>query len=291
MNKSILILALMALISACKTEGVKKDNSKVEDVHIGRTAKVKDSKKLSATELLKPTKELAKVETDNGIRIKWFEKGNGASLQDGRVYQINYDVRLENGTLVDGNQLLNKDFLPFLVGFGLQTKGWDIAFRQLKVGDFVEIYLPSKMARGEKGIKGLIPPNAANVIHVRVGEEIAPSRIVDGTKVWLLQENKSVKKMAHLESEITFHYMVGTPSNPKYDISYRKEEPFTMRFSDNGIVKGLKKALLGSKRADKMWIVVPPSEAYGNKGLVDIVKPNESVFYDIIVLEVEDVKK
>jgi FKBP-type peptidyl-prolyl cis-trans isomerase len=56
-----------------------------------------------------------------------------------------------------------------------------------------------------------------------------------------------------------------------------------LRFSDFGIVKGLKKALINAKRSDKLWVVVPAEMAYGSKGLLDLVKPNEPVFYDIFV--------
>jgi FKBP-type peptidyl-prolyl cis-trans isomerase len=168
----------------------------------------------------------------------------------------------------------------------MQTKGWDIAFKKLRVGDFVEIVLPSNMARGKDGVKGLIPPNAVNIIHVRVLGVISPTRIIDGTKVWLLEENQSNKLRATVENTVEFHYMVGTQSNPKYDISYRRNQPYALKFSDFGIVKGLKKALISAKRADKIWVLVPPSEAYGDKGLVDIVKPGESLFYDIFVTDV-----
>ena len=57
--------------------------------------------------------------------------------------------------------------MPFMVGFNMQTKGWDIALRQLKVGDFAEIIIPSELARGSKGIEGLIPPNADNILKIR----------------------------------------------------------------------------------------------------------------------------
>ena len=193
---------------------------------------------------------------------------------------------MEDGTLVDGNQLLKRDWLPFLVGYGVQTPGWDLAFRKLKVGDFVEIVLPGALARGKAGIKDLIPADAVNIIRVRVLEKIKPTRVIDGTKVWLLEQNEAEKKLANEESVIDFHYMVGSPSHPKYDISYRRSQPFEMRFSDNGIVRGLKRALVGAKKSDKLWIVIPASEAYGEKGLVDLVKPGENVFYDIFIMEV-----
>lgn len=280
------MLAAAVLIASCDTTGVKKDKEKkskdeqLMNAHNGAKAAP------SAKESLKPGKVVTAEEDKTGIVIKWFEQGKGELLKNDEVVKINYDVRLEDGTLVDGNQLLNKDWLPFLIGYGIQTKGWDIAFKKLRVGDFVEIVLPGKMARGEKGVKGLIPPNAVNIIHLRVLDRLTPTKVVDGTKVWLLEQNESETLRANEESTIDFHYMVGTASNPKYDISYRREEPFTMKFSDFGIIRGLKKGLLNSKRSDKIWILVPASEAYGDKGLVDLVKPGESVFYDVFVMDV-----
>ncbi len=279
------ILGVSLFIFSCGTEGIEKDplnqnvgikKKKINKVHI-----VSDAK-----ESLKPGKILTAVEDKTGIEIKWFKQGNGATLEEGEVVKINYDVRLIDGTLVDGNELLNRDWLPFLVGYGMQTKGWDIAFKKLKVGDFVEIVLPSEMARGKDGVKGLIPPNAVNIIHLKVLGKISPTRVIDGTKVWLLEENQSNKLRATVENTVEFHYMVGTQSNPKYDISYRRDQPYALKFSDFGIVKGLKKALISAKRADKIWILVPSSEAYGDKGLVDLVKPGESLFYDIFVTDV-----
>ncbi len=272
---------VFALFS-CSTEGVKKDKDQ---------AKTKDVKqqvnlKTDAIQALVPTKEVDTYMDKSGLKITWFERGKGALLKNEEVVQINYEVRLEDGTLVDGNQLLKRDWLPYIVGFGLQTSGWDLAFKKLKVGDFVEIVLPGNLARGKAGIKDLIPPDAVNIIRVRILDRIKPSRVIDGTKVWLLEENENEKKVANEESVIDFHYMVSSPSNPKYDISYRRANPFEMRFSDNGIVRGLKRAMLKTKKADKLWVVIPAEEAYGNNGLVNLVKPGESVFYDIFVMEV-----
>ncbi len=282
MKQNIVYLLLVIGLFSCNTEGVKKDKNKKEI----EVVKEKIQTPIDAIEALNPTKEIDAFEDDNGMKIKWFERGEGPLLKAEDVVQINYSVRLEDGTLVDGNQLLKRDWLPFIVGFGLQTPGWDLAFEKLKVGDFVEIVLPGKLARGKAGIKDLIPANAVNIIHIRVLSKIAPTRVVDGTKVWLLEENEKEQKRASAESVIDFHYMVSSPSHPKYDISYRRAKPFEMRFSDNGIIRGLKRALIGAKKSDKLWVVIPASEAYGKTGLVDLVKPGESVFYDIFMMDV-----
>jgi FKBP-type peptidyl-prolyl cis-trans isomerase len=276
-----IIFAIFLLVS-CKSEGVKNEVQNDKSSKKTTVSSREELKKIS----LKPLKKIDDEALTNGIKIDYFLQGNGAILKDGDAVEINYEVLLDDGTFVDGNKLLNRESLPFLVGYGMQTPGWDIAFRKLKVGDFVEIYLPSEMARGKIGIKGLIPPNANNRIRVKVLSKIEPTRIIDGTKVWVLEENNKEEVKANEENEIEFHYMVGTQSRPKYDISYRRNQPYNFRFSDFGIVKGLKKALINAKKSDKMWVLIPPAEAYGNKGLQDLIKPNEHVFYDIFIMDV-----
>jgi FKBP-type peptidyl-prolyl cis-trans isomerase len=177
--------------------------------------------------------------------------------------------------------------LPFLIGFGMQTPGWDYALSQMHVGDFAKILIPSKLARGDVGIKGLIPPNADNYLIIRILKKVKPTRVVDGCKVWLLLENPSNKVLFDDKKSITIHAMVSSESNPFYINTYRENKPFTFKNSDYGIVPGLKKALLNAKKADRMFIVVPPEQAYGDQGYLDIVKPKESIFYSVFVVDVK----
>lgn len=285
--KSIKFFCLTILfLSSCKPEGIKNSSNKTDEFPIkNKISKAKQQKELKKMSLA-PLDEIGKLELEDGIKITYFIDGSGDKFKDGEVAEINYEVLLKDKTLVDGNKLLNRESLPFMVGYGMQTPGWDLVFKELKVGDFVEVFLPSKMARGKNGIKGLIPPNSDNILHIKVISKLKPTRNIDGTKVWVLEQNKLNKKTATEDSEIDFHYIVGTKSHPHYDISYRRNQPYNFKFSDFGIVKGLKKALINVKKADKLWILIPPSEAYGNKGLNVLVKPNESIFYDIFILDV-----
>jgi FKBP-type peptidyl-prolyl cis-trans isomerase len=283
---SALLLCSIVLVS-CDVEGVQKKENSGNIPARTKTGNQPSITSETGKSALKPGAKTVDTYTEkNGLRISWFERGKGPLLQKDEVVNINFEVLLENGTLVDGNQLLNRPSLPFLVGYGLQTKGWDLAFEQLRVGDFAEIFLPAALARGEKGVKGLIPPNAPNIIRVRVLEKVAPTKLVDGTKIWLLEQNKEEKVKAGGESSVDLHYMVGTASNPKYDISYRRNEPVTIHLTQTNSVPGLKKALINAKKSDKLWILVPAAEAYGNKGLVDFVKPGETLFYDVFIMDV-----
>jgi FKBP-type peptidyl-prolyl cis-trans isomerase len=229
---------------------------------------------------------VTKKKWTNGIVIYWYKQGTGDLLKEGDMVNIEYEVKLKDGKIIDGNKLVNKKMLPFLVGFNLQTKGWDLAFQELKVGDRVKILIPSKLARGDKGIKGLIPPNADNWLYVNVLSIKKPTKIIDGTRVWLLEENKDNKLKFNDENAVVFHAIASTPTTNEFVNTFRLDKPFIFRLKDHGLVPGLRKALMNAKKFDRLFVVAPSDEAYGEHGFLDIVKPNESVFYNVLVMDV-----
>jgi FKBP-type peptidyl-prolyl cis-trans isomerase len=222
----------------------------------------------------------------DGLRIEWYKKTSEPLLKDGDLVEIRYEVRLKDGKIIDGNKLANKASLPFLIGFNMQTPGWDIALRQLHSGDSARILIPSKLARGDKGIKGIFPPNSDNILYIKVLNIEPPTKIIDGTRVWLLEENKSNKLKFNDKQRVFLHAIGSTPSIIEFVNTFRLGKPFSFSLSDYGLVPGLKKALVNCKKFDRFFIVVPPDQAYGTKGYLDLVKPNEPVFYNVVVMDV-----
>jgi len=275
--RMIIIVGILFTIMSCKNEGVKKDPEKSE---IGQ------NKPVDTLEMKKEILDSKKF--DNGIIISWLEHGSGELLKPGDVVMIDYKVRLKDSTVIDGNHLLNMHEMPFILGYNLQTAGWEYALKQLKVGDFAKIKIPSNLARGEKGIEGLVPPNADNYLAIRILKKQKPSRIADGNKVWIFEENKKEKVKFNENTQIIFHAMASSPSSPLYFNSYRQNNPFELRLEDNGVVPGLKKALINAKKGDRMFVLVKSEDAYGTKGYLDIVKPNEDLFFNILVMDVLD---
>ncbi|HIP32303.1 MAG TPA: hypothetical protein EYG86_06045 [Crocinitomicaceae bacterium] len=278
--RDIILLAIMAFFISCDTTVVKSNSEDKTE---------KESQKIDSVQvniLDHPVIAIDKEELDNGIIIKWIKHGKGEVIAKGDMIKIDYKVFLKDNKVVDGNHLLNKSSIPFMVGFQMQTKGWDIALQKLKVGDYAEIYIPSDLARGEKGIKGLIPPNSDNILKIRIIEKTKPTREVDGNKVWVFEENSKNELAFNENEEILFHTMVSTPTNSLYVNTYRSGEPFKLRLNDSGTVPGLKKALINAKKSDRMFVLVPSAEAYGGKGYLDVVRPNEDLFYNLLVMDV-----
>ncbi len=281
MKKITTFICLMILV-ACVDKAVEKEKT----IHV---AKTKKTNLLPSEKLIEPTKAIVdKKEFPNGIKIQWFSKGNGARVEEGEVYEINFKVKLISGETIDGNYKLHRKMLPFLVGYGMQTAGFDMAMKELQEGDFAEVYIPANLARGSKGIPSIVPPNAPNIVHIRVGKKMKPLKELEGVKVWRLEHNAEVKDAVITEtSNVAINYFVGTMSNPRYDNSYQRNTPFAFGMKDVSLLPGLKKAMLGMNMFDKLFVLVPANQAYGSKGYLDLVKPNESIFFDLIIMDVD----
>ena len=284
------LFLIITILFSCSNSGVKKEEKEAVDFHQKESSTKKENKPIDVNDFPIDSNKVF----DNGVIISWTKRGDGERLQDDDVVLIDFKVSLKNGKVVDGNHLWNKEYFPFIVGYQMQTKGWDFALNQLNVGDVAKIKIPAKLARGDKGIKKdgekdwFIPPNSDNYLTISIIKKMKPSREVDGSKVWVFEKSKKSSVIFSENNAVQFHCMISTKSNPFYYNSYREKDPYTMYMSDRGIVPGLKKSLLGSKRGDRMLVLIPSSEAYGDKGLEGMVKPGENLLYNILVTDVTE---
>lgn len=282
------------LLISCNVEGVKEDGKvKYNQLQLENEVEVQldeTVKKEAADSIPSQSEETVVLNEkvfENGIKIKWISKGEGQSIKENDMIAIDYRNSLEDGTVYDGNHFIKKPFVPFLVGWNLQTKGWDFALTQLKVGDEVEVFLPAEWARGEKGIPGIVPPNVPNILYINVLKVIEPTFLVDDIRIWRVEESKNPSDSISFEDELKIHYFASSKSKPRYDNSYERGAPFSLTMGDGNIVPGLYKALHFGRKGDKLMVHIPAKEAYGSKGLTGLVKPNEDLFFDLIILEHE----
>lgn len=280
----VILLIVILVAFACKVEGVKSDHgesdSKVSDSTENKKTPGDKANKDDADQTI-VEEEQDSLELENGIKITWYKKGEGEKLVKGEVINIDYRNKLEDGTVYDGNHLVKRPYLPFVVGWGQQTPGWDMAMKYLRVGDDVDIFIPAKYARGEKGIEGVVPPNANNILSLRVLGKMDPIKVVDGIKIWKVDERNNPGDSIDFKDEVYMDYWASSSSNPRYDNSYQRKTPFHLVMGDGNIVPGLYKALHFAREGDKLLIYIPSREAYGDKGLKDLVKPGEDILYDV----------
>ena len=108
-------------------------------------------------------------ETSSGLRYKILQNGEGKQAVKGATVSVHYKGQLLDGTIFDSSYK-RKQPIEFPLGIGQVIAGWDEGILLLKVGDKARFVIPSKLAYGERGAGGVIPPNAALIFDVELME-------------------------------------------------------------------------------------------------------------------------
>lgn len=289
--KIFFFLAISIVVVSCDTQGVKSNQTDDSIEMKPDSLEVNPADTLPeyvVPEQIFETKENDSVFTSkDGVIITWSEKGKGEKLAKNDLIHIDYRQKLSNGTVFDGNHFINKEYIPFLVGWNLQTKGWDIALEQMNVGDKARVFIPSDLAWGKEGYGKYIPANEDITLDIHVIETANANHTIDGTKVWKIESNKELQDSIVDGDEVEIVYYVSAESKPYYDNAYKHGQPFKLTMGDGNIVPGLYKALKKAKNGDKLNVLIPSKEAYGSKGLPNLVKRNDDIFYDLTVVSVK----
>jgi len=224
-------------------------------------------------------------ETRSGIVIDWIEKTKGRSLKRGELLMLEYRLSLPDGKIIDGNNRMKMPYLPFVLGFNIQNKGWDEALSLMHIGELAQIKIPANLAYGKKGLGDLIPPNTENWLFVKIHGVVSPSKQENGVKTWELRSGTEheIEKV----SKVKFHMIASTESKANIFNTYTSNFPVTYTPGQRNYPIGLRSVLNNAKIGQQIFVVLDPNMAYGLDGYMDLVKPNESVFYNLKILEIE----
>ena len=294
MKYFIVLFFFTLLCNACnnnvnkkKTESKKQENknkNKFTSKKVGiKFTDVKENLKIFEKGKIKNTKIL-----DNGIIIKWIVNSAGRKIENGEMVLLEYRLALPDGKIIDGNNKLDLPFIPFVLGYSMQTPGWDSAIRELSVGDFAKIEIPSKLAYGVKGINGVIPSNSDNWLYVKVHSFVSPGVNENGITSWKLKkgEDKTVYKG---KKELTFHAIASTPNKASIINTYSSNSPIRFKTGQTNIVPGLRELLMNANKGDKYYVIIDSKQAYGSKGYLDLIQANESVFFNIDIIDSREI--
>jgi len=116
-----------------------------------------------------PKSEILKQKTPSGLEWEVLETGDGEFPKEGQKAVVHYTGWLNKngapGQKFDSSIDRGQEFI-FPVGKGLVIKGWDEAIVKMRKGEKVRLYIPAVLAYGERGVEGVIPPNANLIFDV-----------------------------------------------------------------------------------------------------------------------------
>jgi len=93
------------------------------------------------------------------LKITDIIQGDGKETVKGALLIVNYEGRLDDGTVFDTSFSKGKPF-QFVFGTGRVIKGWDLGLIGMRVGGRRKLFVPSHLAYGERKIGNRIPPNS-----------------------------------------------------------------------------------------------------------------------------------
>ncbi|MEM7085433.1 MAG: peptidylprolyl isomerase [Bacteroidota bacterium] len=124
---------------------------------------------------------------ESGLQVFWKHKGKGAKPADGSKIKMNYAGYLTNGKLfdtsrlevaekynmVDQKRLAEGRYGPTVSDYGKEARlipGFREGLNLMSIGDNTILFVPSHLAYGEQGIRGLIPPNSDLIFELELVE-------------------------------------------------------------------------------------------------------------------------
>jgi FKBP-type peptidyl-prolyl cis-trans isomerase len=288
--KNFFLFSLIFIFFACNdTVQTKKETKKITKANTQDLNALDTSATGSKKNLI--NFEKGKVESrkklSSGIVLKWIERGTGPGFKSGEMALIDYRLGTPDGRIIDGNNRIDLPFIPFVVGYSMQTQGWDLAFAHLRVGDFVKIEIPAALAYGSKGIKDVLAPNTPNWLYVKVLSKIKPSIDANGIRAWKLADGQPFEQEAGGVKEIAYEFVASTPNKPNAIVARKFPQRFVV--GQKTTVPGLRKILKNALQGERYYLVLAPEQAYGSKGYGQVIAPNEPVFFLLDIVGVRSI--
>ncbi|KAK9069381.1 hypothetical protein SSX86_011284 [Deinandra increscens subsp. villosa] len=224
---------------------------------------------------------------DGGIFKKIVKEGEKwENPKDLDEVLVNYEVRLEDGTLVS-----KSDGVEFTVEDGHFCPALSKAVKTMKKGEKVILTVKPEYGFGEKGKpasgdEASIPANASLQITLELLSWKVVSNVTDDKKVVkkILKEGEGYERPN--EGAVVQVKLIGKLQDGTVFIKkgHDDSEPLEFKADEEQVIEGLDRAVLTMKKGEVALLTIAPEYAFGSTGSeqeLTVVPPNATVTYEI----------
>ncbi|ACO80543.1 Peptidylprolyl isomerase [Azotobacter vinelandii CA] len=103
------------------------------------------------------------------LQIEDIQPGDGKAVVKGALITTQYNGYLEDGTKFDSSYDRGKPF-QCVIGTGRVIKGWDQGLMGMRVGGKRRLFVPARLAYGERQVGAQIKPNSNLIFEIELLE-------------------------------------------------------------------------------------------------------------------------
>lgn len=222
--------------------------------------------------------EYEDLSNDGGVLKKIIKEGDGFEKpQDGTEVTVSYVGRLKD----NGKEFDRSDEFKFTVGKNQVIKGWDMTLRTMRLNESCKVILKPEYAYGSTGAGESIPPNSTLEFDIELKKFSNLKDITkDGGIMKKIILSSDEWKTPKFESEVEFKIIGRTMDGKTF-----MDETKKIVIGDEEVIKGIEKCLKTMKKGERSIFEVKPEYGYGEEGYKDLVKPNETVSFEIELID------
>jgi FKBP-type peptidyl-prolyl cis-trans isomerase 2 len=129
----------------------------------------------------------------------------------------------------------------------------------------------------------VIPPNTDNWLFLKIHGVVRPDYDQNGVRYWELQSGEESTS----RNKVKFHMIASTKNKANIFNTYASNFPLTYASGQKNYPKGLEQVLKKANEGQYLFLILDSEMAYGTEGYMNLIQANESVFYNLKIIDVE----